>query len=169
MINHHMILEGIKYGLVQFMVDPNLEHGTVCAIGNSWFYFGGETAEEMNPEDYLRATSLDHLVDKIISALEGLRTPPDEALYDEYAYYEAVLTEALGAKQPYITREEAIAQRDAAVADLAKLMTELRGSSFCTDSKRWGFCVNPTCYAHGGDSSCEFMWRGTAAEKEVLK
>ena len=98
MINHHMILEGIKYGLIQFKVDPNLEHGTVCAIGDNWFYFGGETAEEMNPEDYLRETPLGDLIDEIISALDGLRTPPDEALYDEYAYYEAVLTEALGGK-----------------------------------------------------------------------
>ena len=35
MINHHMILEGIKYGLIQFKVDPNLERSVRLAITGS--------------------------------------------------------------------------------------------------------------------------------------
>lgn len=170
MVDRAMILEGIKYGLVQFKVDPFGEHGTVCAIGDSWFYFGGEIAEEMNPKDFLQTVPLEEIIEGIVTALDDFRTDENEAPPREYRYYESVLTEALGAKQPYATHEEAIAQRDAAIADLASLMTELRGSSFCTDSKRWGFCVNPTCYAHGGDGPCEFMWRGTKpTEKEDSK
>lgn len=165
MIDHRMILEGIKYGLIQFIVDPNLEHGTVCAIGDHWFYFGDETTSgKMNPEEYLKTVPIEGIVEEIFSALESFRVQEDFS--NEYRYYEAILNEALGAKSPLVTREEAVAQRDAAIADLAAIMTELRGSSFCTDS-RFGICVNPTCYAHGGNGPCEFMWRGAVKKTET--
>lgn len=45
MITKDMIEKGMKCGAVLLTVDPNANFGTVCTIGNGWFYFGGETAE----------------------------------------------------------------------------------------------------------------------------
>lgn len=40
MITEDMVREGIRNGSVRFVKDPNMEHGTVCQIGDNWFYFG---------------------------------------------------------------------------------------------------------------------------------
>ena len=63
MITKELIKEGIRENLVKFVVDPNMESGTVCQIGDSWFYFGGMTAEEINPSEYLRDMSEDDIVE----------------------------------------------------------------------------------------------------------
>lgn len=73
-----------------FDTDPNLERGTVCRIGDSWFYFGGLEAEEMEPEEYLNNIPMGDIVREIYEVLEEFRE--DEELVDEYAYYGAVLT-----------------------------------------------------------------------------
>ena len=39
-ITKEMIKTGIKAKLVVFAEDPNSDHGTVCRIGDGWFYFG---------------------------------------------------------------------------------------------------------------------------------
>lgn len=40
-ITKEMIKSGIKAGLFTFAPDPNADRGTVCKIGDVWFYFGG--------------------------------------------------------------------------------------------------------------------------------
>ena len=54
MITKEKISAGLKERLVTLEVDPNMGSGTVCRIGDWWFYFGGETAEEMNPDKFLK-------------------------------------------------------------------------------------------------------------------
>ncbi len=93
MITKELIKEGIRENLVKFVVDPNMESGTVCQIGDSWFYFGGMTAEEINPSEYLRDMSEDDIVEVIFSTLEDFRK--DKYAKDEYDYYEAVLLESI--------------------------------------------------------------------------
>ncbi|WP_281692927.1 hypothetical protein [Agathobaculum desmolans] len=90
MITKSKIRSGIREHLVRFIFDPNMESGTVCQIGDNWFYFGGETAEELDPEAYLAAVPEDDIVNEIFGTLEDFRR--DEALRDEYDYYDAVLT-----------------------------------------------------------------------------
>lgn len=90
MISEYKILSGIKEHLVRFVVDPNMESGTVCEIGDCWFYFGGQTAEEMNPDEYLSNVPIDDIVREIFETLDDFRK--DEELRDEYDYYDAVLT-----------------------------------------------------------------------------
>lgn len=90
MITKELIKSGIKEHLITFVVDPNMESGTVCRIGDSWFYFGGQTAEEMNPDDYLKNVPMDDIIREIYEVLDDF--DKDEELRDEYAYYEAVLT-----------------------------------------------------------------------------
>lgn len=89
MINKQMIKNGIKTGIVDFIVDPNMDHGTVCKIGEDWFYFGGTTAEEMNPEEYLKAVPEDDIVSDLVETLDEFR---DESP-DEYEYFESILLE----------------------------------------------------------------------------
>ena len=44
-----------------FITDPNMGYGTVCKIGDYWFYFGGITAEEMEPDEYVKVADLSGL------------------------------------------------------------------------------------------------------------
>ena len=90
MITKKKIKDGIKEHLVEFTLDPNMGSGTVCRIGDWWFYFGGETAEEMNPDEFLKCVPEDDIVDEIFEALESFRQ--NEECADEYEYYDYVLT-----------------------------------------------------------------------------
>lgn len=90
MITKRKIYSGIKDHLVSFCVDPNMEFGTVCQIGDCWFYFGGITAEEIDPDEYIANVPTADIVSEIFDTLEGFRK--DEELKDEYDYYDAVLT-----------------------------------------------------------------------------
>ena len=76
------------------MVDPNAESGTVCQIGDNWFYFGGLTAEELSPEEYIKNVPEADIVREIYEVLEDFRKSESD-LSDEYQYYDAVLSEAL--------------------------------------------------------------------------
>ena len=50
-----MVRRGTHTGVVQFVTDPNMGYGTVCKIGDYWFYFGGGiTAEELEPDEYVK-------------------------------------------------------------------------------------------------------------------
>lgn len=90
MITKNKILSGIKENLVSFVIDPNMESGTVCQIGDSWFYFGGLAAEEMSPNEYIANIPVEDIVQEIFDVLDDFRK--DEELRDEYDYYDAVLT-----------------------------------------------------------------------------
>lgn len=87
MITREQIETGIQQKLVRFIVDPNMEHGTVCEIGECWFYFGGETAEEEDPEEFLKNADMGEVVSCIVEALDGVKKIDDY----EYCYYESML------------------------------------------------------------------------------
>lgn len=93
MITKSQIATGIKNGAVQFIIDPNMESGTVCKIGDNWFYFGGASTEEENPESYIKNVSLEDIINEVFCVLEEFRYCED--FLDEYYYYEAVLQEAV--------------------------------------------------------------------------
>lgn len=93
-ISDSMIRCGIAKGIVSFITDPNLGSGTVCKIGDNWFYFGGFTAEEMSPEEFVNAVPEDDIVSEIVSTLNDFME--HEELMDEQKYYNAILREGLG-------------------------------------------------------------------------
>ena len=74
-----------------------MESGTVCAIGDDgyWFYFGGATAAEENPEEYLRKVPIEDVVSEVFAELEDFRKNHD-TFGDEYAYYAAILDSPCG-------------------------------------------------------------------------
>ena len=91
MITEDMVREGIRNGSVRFAKGPNMEHGTVCQIGEDWFYFGCLKAEELDPDEYITEMPEDDVAALVFGALEQIRD--DGAFDDEYAYYEAYLNE----------------------------------------------------------------------------
>ena len=93
MITKETIKAGFHEDVVQLITDPNMESGTVCQIGELWFYFGGETAEDMTPEEYMKCVPVDAIVDEIFEALTSLKEDGSE---DEYEYYEGVLENVKG-------------------------------------------------------------------------
>lgn len=95
MITKDLIARGLDEGVIRFVIDPNMEHGTVCQIGDCWFYFGGSMAEELNPAEYLSAVAKCELVQEVYETLESFRKDGEE-LADEYRYYEAYLDERIG-------------------------------------------------------------------------
>ena len=94
MISAKSIQIGFDVGLIKLIVDPDTESGTVCQIGDNWFYFGGRTAEDASPEEYLKCVPLDDIVREILETLEAFRE--DECFEEEYEYYEAILSMATG-------------------------------------------------------------------------
>ena len=93
MITEKIIENGIEKGIIRFITDPNMESGTVCSIGDNWFYFGGETAERMSPDQY--ATEV-FLKDKVNSIMEVLNDfVKDETFHEEYDYYDYFLHEQM--------------------------------------------------------------------------
>lgn len=95
MITAKQIRHGIAKGAVRFIIDPNMGKGTVCAIGDNWFYFGGETAEQESPNEYLEHVPIEDIVGEIMDVLNDFRLQTD-MFGNEYEYYEAVLKEVLG-------------------------------------------------------------------------
>lgn len=106
MITEAMVSEGIRNGSIRFVKDPNSEHGTVCQIGDNWFCFGGETAEEMQPEEYLKAVPIEDVASEVFGVLDDFAWARDE-FGDEYAYYEAYLREC-AEQSPKMKVERAI-------------------------------------------------------------
>lgn len=92
-ITKEMIQKGLEQKVIVLAVDPNLFCGTVCAIGENWFYFGGMVAEESDAEEYLRNTPIEDIVNEIFTALDDFKT--DEDSRTEYAYYAHYLKENL--------------------------------------------------------------------------
>lgn len=91
MITKQMIAEAYDKGIAKLVASPN-EDGTVCQIGDNWFYFGGETAEGVAPEVYETAVPMNDIIDEIFAVLGDFQKSGDELL-DEYKYYECYLKE----------------------------------------------------------------------------
>ncbi len=93
-ITKKVIESGIKAKLIVFAEDPNSDHGTVCKIGDGWFYFGGAEAEMCSPEEYIKNVPEESIVDEIFDVLESFRKEgkDDIDFREEYDYYWHILT-----------------------------------------------------------------------------
>lgn len=98
MIKKSQIKQGIRNGTIEFVKGDKYGcFGTVCKIGLYSFYFGGETAEQESPAEYLLNSNMKDTIDCVWEALnEFIRGTDDDK--DEYNYYEAVLKEMEAAK-----------------------------------------------------------------------
>lgn len=85
-ITKRMLELGYEQGIVRLELEELSCAETICKIGDNWFYFGGELAEELSPEEYVKAVPKEDLLQEIITVLEDFKTEfPDEYLY--YYYY----------------------------------------------------------------------------------
>ena len=96
MIRYGDLLAGFDNGIVKFILEPGQRYGTVCNIGDNWFYFGGQEAEVSTPGEYIASVGARFALERVYDALNsvGSIASMDKADPDEYAYYEAVLEEA---------------------------------------------------------------------------
>ncbi|MCM1236683.1 MAG: hypothetical protein NC489_41935 [Ruminococcus flavefaciens] len=95
MITRNDVEKGYKDGAVRLIESPHGD-GTVCRIGENWFYFGGLTAEEHSPKEYEKYVPKEDIIQEIYDTLDDMRSDED-TFGDEYRYYEAVLAEASAA------------------------------------------------------------------------
>lgn len=87
MITYDMVNAGYEEGLIKLIESPNGD-GIVCKIGDNWFYFGGQTAEEYKDvESYKNDIPKEDIIKEIYEVLNELSTE----LEDEYLYYEGFL------------------------------------------------------------------------------
>lgn len=89
-ITRDMIEKGFDQGLV-YIGWPNSENTVVCFIGSYWFYFGGETAENITPSKFLEITEMEDNINNILDVLKDFR----DINPDEYFYYFHYLNENL--------------------------------------------------------------------------
>lgn len=106
-ITKEMVAEGYETGLIRLILSPN-DDGIACKIGDNWFFFGGQTAEEYNRvEDFVAEIPKDTIIDEIFEVLEAFSEENDGL--DEYLYYKYYLEENLG-KRRFI--RECLATKD---------------------------------------------------------
>lgn len=95
MITRTLIKEGLNKNTISLIESPSHD-GTVAKIGNEWFYFGGRKAM-CPPEEYMRTTKMDEIVEGLFEALTDIREErqvipfDDKSTITEYGYYELVL------------------------------------------------------------------------------
>lgn len=93
MITYDMIEKGYKQGIIKLVKSYFQE--TACQIGDSLFYFAGELADQLTPEQMKEYFTERQIIDCIFSVLEDFRNDDTGYFEDEYAYYEAYLKENL--------------------------------------------------------------------------
>lgn len=100
MITKELLQAGYNHGIVQLIDSPNND-GTVCQIGEHWFYFGGQTAEEMSAVEYIKAIPITDIINEIFDVLQEFSK--DDGFRVEYEYYTAFLEEQIVQEKIYKT------------------------------------------------------------------
>lgn len=90
MITKQMVENAYDDGVIELDISPNGD-GTVCRIGEYWFYFGGMTAEDYaDPREYERDITKETIIEEIFETLDDSLRWDSE---DEYWYYYRYLKE----------------------------------------------------------------------------
>ena len=99
MVTKEMAEAGLMARKVSFIPCPDMPGGTACRIGDYWFYLEDRSAEILTPECWvkLKATRREDLAEIVCRSLDMIKD--EEWFGAEYAYYEAVLSEALDKKK----------------------------------------------------------------------
>lgn len=94
-ITKEMVTEAYKQGLVRLdTIAPDEEFGTICRIGDCWFFFGGELADSLSPEEYKKDIPEETIIEEVYHTLEDFRKNKED-FGDEYLYYYYYLEENL--------------------------------------------------------------------------
>lgn len=96
-ITYEMLKKGWDADVVRLSVDPCSPDGkgTVAQIGErhaeNYFFFGGETAEDMTPEEYKKNVPEEDILKEILATLDDFNET--EGFEDEYELYYLYLKE----------------------------------------------------------------------------
>ena len=90
-ITEEMVEKGFTNGLIGLISNSSNNIGTVCKIGDYWFYFD-DKAEYMTPKEYIDNIPTKEIINNIYNALENFRL---DNFRDEYLYYFYFLKENL--------------------------------------------------------------------------
>lgn len=90
-ITKEIIRQGLSSGYIKLINCPQSTAETVCEINGNWFYFGGQTAEGVLPEEYKKIVPFEDIVNEIFNTLEDFRESDWDEYKDEYAMYECYL------------------------------------------------------------------------------
>lgn len=93
-ITEEMVEKGFKDGLIKLISNSSDNIGTVCKIGDYWFYFD-DKAEDMTPKEYTDNTPTKEIINNIYDTLESFRVDDFHDFRDEYLYYYYFLKENL--------------------------------------------------------------------------
>ena len=89
MITKDDVRKAYRRGIISLELDPNTHHGTVAMIGDEWFYFGGQEADELDPLFYKIALSEGEIVNALYEVLDEFKTEMPR----EYDYYDRIFHE----------------------------------------------------------------------------
>lgn len=133
LITKEMITQGYKYGIIRLTTDTEFyenaesntdeEIGVVCAIGDNWFYFGGEEADCSTIVEYKKNFTEDTIIQQIYDTIQTF-SEDWELNGDEYMYYYYFLCEKLN-----IT----VNTKKTIYEELSRVLTdyECNGNSIC--------------------------------------
>lgn len=90
-ITKKRIAAGLRAGLIRLIDSPHND-GTVCSIGENWFYFGGNKAAQYSAEEYQKRTKEENIINEIYNVLHDF-SKKGLGFEDEHAYYSFYLQE----------------------------------------------------------------------------
>ena len=125
MITKEKIKMGLADGVVKLVTNPTFETGTVCQIGENWFYFGGETADDMSPDEYIAKIPTSDIVREIYDVLDDFKNSGE--FMDEYLYYDRVLDESASLTPNYAV---SCSYSDEDYATIYLFQTEMEAKEF---------------------------------------
>lgn len=128
-ITKELVEEAYRKGIIELIVDPNLEAGTVAIVGEVWFSFGGQTAEEYGPESYKALIPEETIISKIYEVINYFRM--GENTIDEYNYILCHIYEQLPEAVTRIVKSESVVQSmdtDVLINELIRRQTDVSDS-----------------------------------------
>lgn len=110
-----MLKQAYEEGIVKLIDSPN-DDGTVCEIGEHWFYFDMIHGEDFFSVNYKENFTTNYILDRIYDVLESMRFFPDD-YGTEYAYYESYMLEHLKASNKKQTQMRLAAKKMSEILD----------------------------------------------------
>lgn len=123
-ITKELVTEAYRKGVIKLEVDPLLESGTVAFVGEVFFDFGGQIADEYGPESYKALVPEETIIREIYEAINDLRI-------DEYNYILCHIYEQLPEAVTRIVKSESVVQSmdtDVLINELIRRQTDVRDS-----------------------------------------
>lgn len=115
MITLNMVKKAYEADIIKLIDSPN-DDGTVCKIGEHWFYFDANHGEDYFSENYKEFFATSYIVAKIFDTLDDMRQNPRE-FGTEYTYYESYILQELNLNNEHLMRMRLAAKKISEILD----------------------------------------------------